>query len=96
MRRKISIAIITVLALSVLLISPALAHEGVGGDELASADIMLILALIFFAITSMWIIFSIKNGELRNPEAIKFQMLQVASFDDDGSDLEQYVLAEDE
>jgi amino acid permease len=96
MKRKISLALIGAILLTLLLIVPALAHENVGGDELAGADIMLVIALVFFTMTGIFIIFSVQNGELRNPEGIKYQMLQVASFDEQGQDLEDFVLVDDD
>jgi amino acid permease len=96
MKRKILLAVVSSFLLTLLVVVPAFAHENVGGDELAGADVMLVLALMFFTMTGLCIIFSVQNGELRNPEAIKYQMLQVASIDEQGQDLEEYVLVDED
>jgi hypothetical protein len=94
MKRKLLISLLGVVALMLVLTVPAFAHEGVGGDELASADSMLIIAMIFVLMTGMGIMWSWANGELKNPEQIKNQMLLDALLDDDGEELDQYALTE--
>jgi nitrogen fixation-related uncharacterized protein len=76
--------------------SPAFAHDGVGGDELAAADSMLIVAGVFVVMAGLGILWSIRNGEFRNPEGIKFNMLKTALFDEDGNDLDKYITIEDQ
>ena len=68
----------------------ALAHEGVGGDEYAAADIMLIVAMASFLTAALAVIWSIRNGELQNPEGMKYRMLDLALTDDDGDDISRY------
>ena len=74
--------------------SVASAHDGVGGDEYAAADIMLIVAMMSFLMAGLAIIWSVRNGEFRNPEDIKRRMLDLALTDEDGDDLEKYVTTE--
>ncbi|HEX2913928.1 MAG TPA: hypothetical protein VH186_24200 [Chloroflexia bacterium] len=94
MKRKLLISSLTCLVLMLILVVPASAHEGVGGDEYAAADIMLMVAMLFAAMTGIGVMISWYNGEFRNPEQIKMQMLEMALLDDDGEDLEQYALTE--
>lgn len=94
MKRKLSIALLSVVALVLVFTVPAFAHEGVGGDELASADSMLIIAMIFVLMTGLGVMWSWANGELKNPEAIKNQMLLDALLDEDGDELDKYALTE--
>lgn len=77
-----------------IFIAPASAHEGVGGDELADADSMLIVAMIFVLMTGMAVMWSWANGELKNPEAVKTQMMLDALLDEDGDELDLYALTE--
>ncbi len=93
MKRKLFFSTLTVLALLLALSVPALAHDGVGGDELASADSMFIVAMIFVMMTGIWIIFSWRNGEFRNPEQIKRQALEMSLLED-GEDVSDYAITE--
>lgn len=93
---KIKLFISTLLsAVGLLLFTlPASAHDGVGGDELAAADSMLILAVAFVVMTAIGIYMSWRNGEFRHPEAAKRSMLEMALADEDGDDLDKYALTE--
>lgn len=94
MKRKISVVLITVMLLLAAFATPALAHDGVGGDELAVADAMLQVAVVFFVLTGLGIIWAVRNGEFRDPEGTKIEMLNSALVDEDGQDLEKYVTVE--
>ena len=94
MKRKLIVALLSVVALVLIFTVPAFAHEGVGGDELASADSMLIVAMIFVLMTGLGVMWSWANGEMKNPEAIKNQMLLDALLDEDGDELDKYALTE--
>lgn len=94
MKRKVVISLLCVVAMMMIFVVPASAHEGVGGDELADADSMLIIAMIFVLMTGFGVMWSWANGELKNPEAIKSQMLLDALLDEDGDELDKYALTE--
>ncbi len=94
MKRKLFIAMTLVATLVLFFAVPASAHEGVGGDELAAADSMLMIAMLFTVMTGIGILYSWHNGEFRNPEEVKRRMIELASLDEDGQDLEQYALTE--
>jgi uncharacterized membrane protein len=93
-KRKLVISILSVAALMLVFTLPAFAHEGVGGDELASADSMLLIAMLFVLMTGLGVMWSWANGELKNPEQIKNQMLLNALLDEDGDELDKYALTE--
>lgn len=94
MKRKLLISSLSVTALMLVFSVPAFAHEGVGGDELASADSMLLVAMIFVLMTGLGVMWSWANGELKNSEQIKNQMLLDALLDEDGDELDKYALTE--
>lgn len=94
MKRKLVISTILGLLLTILMGVPALAHEGVGGDEYAAADSMLVVAVLFILMTGIGVMLSWYNGEFRNPEQIKRRMLEIALLDEDGDDLDKYALTE--
>ncbi len=94
MKHKLALSSIIALVLTLALAFPALAHDGVGGDELAASDSMLIVAVLFVLMTGIGILMSWNNGEFKNPEAIKRMMLEMALTDDDGDDLDKYALTE--
>jgi nitrogen fixation-related uncharacterized protein len=96
MKRKLITVLGIVLVMMLAFASPVFAHDGVGGDELAAADSMLIVAGIFVVMSGLGVLWSISNGEFRNPEAAKFNMLKTALYDEDGNDLEKYVTIEDQ
>ncbi len=93
-KRKVTFSTLAALALTLVLALPAFAHDGVGGDEYASADIMLVVAVGFMVFTGIMVMISWHNGEFHNPEQIKRQMLQMALTDEDGDELDQYALTE--
>lgn len=90
--------LLTILALVALLlltfVTPALAHEGVGGDEYAAADVMLIFALGFVVMGGIGILYAWNNGEFRNPEKAKYTMLEMSLIDENGEDLDKYATTE--
>ena len=93
MKRKMTISVLLVMVLLLLLSVPAFAHDGVGGDELASADSMFIVAMVFVMMTGIGIIMSWRNGEFRNPEQIKRQALEMSLLED-GEDVSEYAITE--
>lgn len=94
MKRKILISLVCVAVMMVVFIAPASAHDGVGGDELAEASDMLLIAIVFMLMTGLGVMWSWANGEFKNPEAIKNQMLLDALLDEDGDELDKYALTE--
>jgi hydrogenase/urease accessory protein HupE len=95
--KAVKAAIASVLSIGLLVVigGTALAHDGVGGDEYASADIMWIFMVAFIVMTSILMFMSWRNGEFNDPEGIKITMLQNAALDDiTGEDLEKYALTE--
>jgi len=94
MKYKLFTVLALVMALTLLLVTPALAHDGVGGDEYAAADAMWVFALAFVAMAGVGILFSFTNGEFRHPEKIKYIMLERAMVDDDGDEIDQYAITE--
>jgi hypothetical protein len=92
---KTALAGILSIGLLAVVSGTALAHDGVGGDEYASADIMWIFMVAFIVMTSILMYMSWRNGEFNDPEGIKITMLQNAALDDyTGEDLEKYALTE--
>ena len=72
----------------------AFAHEGIGGDEYAAADIMLLVAMLFVLMTGIGVLMSWNNGEFKNPEQLKLMMLDLALDDEQGEDIQKYALTE--
>jgi hypothetical protein len=96
MKRKL-IAVGTLIVLLGVVFAPtALAHDGVGGDEYAAADIMLMAALLTFVAAAFAMMYAISNGEFKNPEETKRRMLELATIDEDGNDVEMYVSTEEQ
>jgi nitrogen fixation-related uncharacterized protein len=58
--------------------SPAWAHDGVGGDELAVANWMLVGAVITIVMGILAGIWAAKNGQFNNVEASKYSMLEMS------------------
>ncbi len=94
MKRKFLLSIVTVITLSLALALPVSAHDGVGGDEYAAADSMLVVAILFIAITGIGLLISYLNGEFHHPEQIKRRMIEMAVRTEMGEDVEQYALTE--
>ncbi len=94
MKRRLLTVIVTLGLLLAVFVTPALAHDGVGGDELAAADIMLVVAACFFVIGGLGILYSARNGELRDPEGAKYTMLESTLVDEEGEDIEKYITIE--
>ena len=71
-----------VLFIGVLLLalapSPALAHDNLGGDELAVANWMLVFAMITVVIGALWAIWGLMNGQFDGIESSKYTMLETA------------------
>jgi nitrogen fixation-related uncharacterized protein len=58
--------------------SPALAHDNLGGDELAVANWMLVFAMITVVIGALWAIWGLMNGQFDGIESSKYTMLDTA------------------
>src|SRR5207244_11178839 len=56
----------------------ALAHDNLGGDELAVANWMLIGAMITVVLGVLWGIWAWRNGQFNNVEESKYRMLDIA------------------
>ncbi len=50
---------------------PALAHDNLGGDELAVANWMLVFAMITVVIGALWGIWGLMNGQFDGIESSK-------------------------
>ena len=96
MKRKLIALGTLIILLGVVFAPTALAHDGVGGDEYAAADIMLMAALFTFVAAAFAMMYSISNGEFKNPEETKRRMLELATIDEDGNDVEMYVSTEEQ
>jgi nitrogen fixation-related uncharacterized protein len=58
--------------------SNALAHDGLGGDELAASNWMLIGALITIVMGILAGIWAAKNGQFNNVESSKYSMIEMS------------------
>ena len=80
--RRGLLAVLLLAGLAVLAPS-ALAHDNLGGDELAMAFWMFAFALLI-AVSGAWIAwFAVKTGQFSNVEAAKYTMLENAPDLDD-------------
>jgi hypothetical protein len=71
------ILIIGVIMLA-LVPTPALAHDNLGGDELAVANWMLVFAMVTVVIGALWAIWGLMNGQFNGIESSKYTMLDTA------------------
>jgi len=62
-------------ALLITVPSPALAHDNLGGDELAVANWMLIAAIVVIVMGVLAGIWAAKTGQFTNVEESKYRML---------------------
>jgi hypothetical protein len=58
--------------------TPALAHDNLGGDELAVANWMLVFAMVTVVIGALWGIWGLMNGQFNGIESSKYTMLDTA------------------
>lgn len=58
--------------------SPALAHDNLGGDELAVANWMLVAAFVVLAMGVLAAIWAARSGQFSNVEESKYRMLDNA------------------
>ncbi len=63
--------------------TPALADDRPDGAELATAGAMMIVIVIFFIAAGLAVWWSWQNGELEEPEEIKYQMLAMVEDEED-------------
>lgn len=72
----------TVLLIGVMMLAlvptPALAHDNLGGDELAVASWMLVFAIVTVVIGVLWGIWGLMNGQFNGIESSKYTMLDTA------------------
>lgn len=94
MKRKLLFTLVLVVLVAFVLAAPTLAHDGVGGDEYAAADIMLIFAAGMGALSVIGLLFSFSLGEFRHPERAKYVMLERALVDEDGEEVDKYATTE--
>ncbi len=94
MKRKLFWILALAVALTWLFVAPALAHDGVGGDELAAADVMWVFAIGIAATGGIGLYLSFSNGEFKHPEKAKYTMLEYALVDEDGEEVDQYAETE--
>lgn len=62
---------------------PTLADDRPDGGELASAGPMMLVIGAFFVIAALGILWSWRNGELKEPEEVKYEMLDMCSDEED-------------
>ncbi len=94
MKRKLILIFALMLTLGLLFVTPALAHDGVGGDELAAADVMWVFAIGIAATGGIGLYLSFSNGEFRHPEKAKYSMLEYALVDENGEEVDKYAETE--
>ncbi len=58
--------------------TPAMAHDNLGGDELAVASWMLVFAMVTVVIGALWGIWALMNGQFSGIESSKYTMLDTA------------------
>ena len=58
--------------------TPAMAHDNLGGDELAVASWMLVFAMVTVVIGVLWGIWALMNGQFSGIESSKYTMLDTA------------------
>src|SRR6188472_598991 len=58
--------------------TPAMAHDNLGGDELAVANWMLVFAMVTVVIGALWGIWGLMNGQFDGIESSKYTMLDTA------------------
>jgi nitrogen fixation-related uncharacterized protein len=58
--------------------APALAHDNLGGDELAVANWMLISALVVIVMGILAGVWAARSGQFNNVEESKYRMLETA------------------
>jgi nitrogen fixation-related uncharacterized protein len=58
--------------------TPAMAHDNLGGDELAVASWMLVFAMVTVVIGVLWGIWAVMNGQFSGIESSKYTMLDTA------------------
>ena len=58
--------------------SPALAHDNIGGDELAAANWMLIGAFAVIVMALLAGLWAFRSGQFNNVEEAKYRMLENA------------------
>lgn len=58
--------------------TPAMAHDNLGGDELAVANWMLVFAMVTVVIGVLWGIWGLMNGQFNSIESSKYTMLDTA------------------
>lgn len=58
--------------------APAMAHDNLGGDELAVASWMLVFAMVTVVIGVLWGIWALMNGQFSGIESSKYTMLDTA------------------
>jgi len=62
---------------------PAFAEDLPDGAELASAGPMMMVICVFFVVAAIGILWSWSNGELKEPEEVKYEMLDMCSDEED-------------
>jgi hypothetical protein len=76
--RKARIVLLSGAIALALVPTQALAHDGLGGDELAVANWMLVGALITILMGILAGIWAWRNGQFNNVEASKYSMLELS------------------
>jgi nitrogen fixation-related uncharacterized protein len=77
-RRYARIVLLIGVIMLALVPAPALAHDNLGGDELAVASWMLVFAIVTVVIGVFWGIWALMNGQFNSIEASKYTMLDTA------------------
>jgi hypothetical protein len=85
-KRQLQRGVLATLAAAGMLLAvalPALADDRPDGAELASAGPMMMVICIFFVVSALGILWSWNNGELKEPEEVKYEMLDMCSDEED-------------
>lgn len=72
-----TITAIYVILVTLLVVSPALAHDAPPGDEYELADWMLLSFLIFFGAALVGFLYALRRGFLSNLENAKYYLLSI-------------------
>jgi|GEM_PF-4329317 hypothetical protein len=81
--QRYALAMLAAFSLLLIVATPALADDRPDGAELASAGPMMVVICIFFVIAALGILWSWNNGELKEPEEVKYEMLDMCSDEED-------------
>jgi hypothetical protein len=71
------LAVVYTLICSLVVAYPVFAHDAPPGDDYQMADWMLFSALIFFGVSFIAFLFTIKRGWMKNPDELNKMLLNI-------------------